>query len=266
MCDARVCAYSHQVDKEHCLLPCASVRGWRYVRLDLADLIARAFGTRCVRVCASVCVCACACVCGTLRGWRYVRLDLADLIARAFGTRCVCVCVCACVSVKPRKSTRGIMTLVVLCVRVSACVCVQIRVRHPCEHQGRNHGLKNILPGVCVCVCLFVRVCVRVRSRVYLCVRDVRPIHVCVRVCMCASVYFYACVCVLLCVCVSWRGSVLCGRHTHTHATTRPHHPRSSARTYRVAQRANTRTQTHLNAWAPPIHTATHTHTHTVAT
>jgi hypothetical protein len=35
-----------QIDRERCVLPVPLVKGWKYTRLDLADLTEKAFGTR----------------------------------------------------------------------------------------------------------------------------------------------------------------------------------------------------------------------------
>jgi hypothetical protein len=69
-----------------------------------------------------------------------------------------------------------------VCVRV--CVCVRLRV--------------------CVCVCVFARVCVCVFARVCVCVCMCARVYVCVCACvyMCVRVRVRACVCVRVCVCV----------------------------------------------------------------
>lgn len=35
-----------QIDRDRCVLPVPLVRGWKYTRLDLSDLMEKAFGTR----------------------------------------------------------------------------------------------------------------------------------------------------------------------------------------------------------------------------
>lgn len=41
-----LCVCGVQIDRERCVLPVPLVKGWKYTRLDLADLTEKAFGTR----------------------------------------------------------------------------------------------------------------------------------------------------------------------------------------------------------------------------